>query len=120
MLLKLLFNFIYSYGVVPDEFGKGLIIPLLKDTNSDASVCDNYRGISLSSAISKLFEYALLSKYSSGLTTDSLQFGFKNGVGCSDALFTVKSTVAEASIWFQHWGGRLKKNRVQCGENILG
>jgi len=93
MLLKLLFNCMLSYGVVPDDFGKGLIIPLLKDATSDVSMCDNYRGISLSSTVSKLFEYALLSKFSSCLVTDNLQFGFKNGVGCSDALFTVKSAI---------------------------
>ena len=32
-------------------------------------------------------------KYSPLFGTDSLQFGFRNGVGCSDALFTVKSVV---------------------------
>ena len=58
------------YGFVPDEFGKGLLIPLLKDDNGDASQCDNYRGITLSGVISKVFEYALLEKYSSFFTTD--------------------------------------------------
>src|SRR2546425_176287 len=79
--IKLLFNLMIMYGFVPDEFGKGLLIPLLKDRNGDASQCDNYRGITLSCIISKVFEYALLEKYSSFFKTDSLQFGFKNGVG---------------------------------------
>ena len=78
---------------MPDEFGKGILIPLIKDSNGDAAHCDNYRGITLSSVISKVFEYAILGKYCHLFLTDSLQFGFQNGVGCSDALFTVKSVV---------------------------
>ena len=91
--IKILFNLMLTNGVVPDEFGKGLLIPLLKDSSGDAAQCDNYRGITLSCVVSKVFEYALLEKYSSLFMTDNLQFGFKNGVGCSDALFTVKSVV---------------------------
>ena len=91
--LKVLFNLILHYEYVPEGFGKVVLTPLLKDSNSDASLCENYRGISLSCAISKLFEYAVLCKYSSLFQTDSLQFGFRSGVGCSDALFTVKSVI---------------------------
>ena len=91
--LKLLFNMMLVYGLVPDDFGKGLLIPLVKDSKGDVSQCENYRGITVSCVISKLFEYVMLGKYSSLFKTDSLQFGFQNGVGCSDALFTVKSVV---------------------------
>src|SRR5437867_345264 len=93
VLLKKLFNLMLKYGCVPKDFGKGLLIPLLKDSSGDTSLCDNYRGITLSSTISKLFEYVILGKYWSHLHTDSLQFGFQKGVGCSDALFTLKSVV---------------------------
>ena len=54
--LKMLFNLMFFYGYVPTEFGKVTLIPLLKDSSADASVCENYRGISLSCAISKVFE----------------------------------------------------------------
>ena len=91
--LKILFNLMLAHGFVPDDFGSGLLIPILKDSNADAACCDNYRGITLSCVISKVFEYALLSKYCSLFNTDDLQFGFRNGVGCSDALYTVKSVV---------------------------
>src|SRR2546425_2812453 len=64
-----------------------------QNTKGDATHCDNYRGITLSCVISKVFEYAILGKYSHLFRTDSLQFGFQKGVGCSDALFTVKSVV---------------------------
>ena len=81
--LKFLFNLMIVNGFVPDDFGKGILILLLKDSNSDASLCENYRGITLSCVISKVFEYALLEKFYYLFQTDDLQFGFKNGVGCS-------------------------------------
>ena len=74
-----------KWGYVPDDFGEGILIPLMKDTNGDASSFDNFRGITISYAISKLFEYAVIVKYSALFVTDNLQFGFKNGIGCNDA-----------------------------------
>src|SRR2546425_1777246 len=84
-----------KYGCVPKDFGKGILIPLSKDSNGDTSLCDNYRGITLSSAISKLFEYVILGKYWSHLHTDGLQFVFQKGVGCSDALKSVVNQFAK-------------------------
>ena len=89
----MLFNLMMVYGFVPDGFGKGILIPLLKDNNADQSLCENYRCVTLSSIISKVFEYAVLEKYSSFFLVDDLQFGFKKNVGCSDALVPVKSVV---------------------------
>ena len=89
--IKLLFNIMLKWGYVPDDFGDGILIPLLKDKNGDAGNFDDYRGITVSCAISKLFEYAVIVKYSALFVTDNLQFGFKSGIGCNEALFTVKS-----------------------------
>ena len=47
---------------VPDDFRFGVIVPLLKHKHGDASRLDMYRGITLSSTISKLFEYVLALK----------------------------------------------------------
>src|SRR6267154_6580634 len=58
--LKLLFNIMIKHGIVPDDFGNGLLIPILKGSNIDASRVENYRGITLSCVISKLFENAML------------------------------------------------------------
>lgn len=69
------------------------MIPLIKNNNADASLCSNYRCITLSLVLSKLFEYAILCKFGDFFCTDDLQFGFKDGIGCSDAIFTVKSVI---------------------------
>ena len=34
---------IYLHGFVPDDFGKGITIPVLKDKLGDVSSVDNYR-----------------------------------------------------------------------------
>ena len=47
----------------------------------------------MSSISSKIFEAALLAKFSDYLLTDSHQFGFKKGTGRSDALFTFRHTI---------------------------
>ena len=43
--LKLLFNIIGHHGFVPNSFGNGVIIPLVKDKQCDLCNIDNYRGI---------------------------------------------------------------------------
>ena len=52
-----------------------------------------YRCLTISSVLSKLYEYVLADKFEDFLTTADLQFGFKSGVGCSDAIYTVRSVV---------------------------
>jgi len=43
--LKNLFNSILTHGYVPDSFGHGATVPLLKNRLSDPSVLDNYRAV---------------------------------------------------------------------------
>ena len=81
------------HGNVPKKFGLGIIIPVEKGATLDSSKSDNYRGITLSSNLSKLFEMCLLELYGSYLLTSDLQFGFKKGLGCSHALLAVRSVV---------------------------
>src|SRR5437870_2540023 len=51
--LSLLFHSMAKHGYVPIDFGKGIIVPLLKDKLGDANDLNNYRGITLVPAISK-------------------------------------------------------------------
>ena len=74
---------------MPDAFGFGIIVPKMKDKTGDSNSLNNYRGITLISVISKLFEILLLEYSENVLLTDDLQFGFKKGLGCSDAIFTL-------------------------------
>ena len=60
---------------------------------NDVPKLSNYRGISLSPIISKLFETCLSIKFSDYLSSHSLQFGFKKNSSCASAIFVVQQTV---------------------------
>jgi len=93
VLLSLLFNMMYMYGVVPDTFGVGIAIPLVKNMDGNRTSSDNYRCITLSPVISKLFEMTLFRLFSTQLQSDNLQYGFKRNSSCSQAIFTMRTVV---------------------------
>ena len=76
--LKLLFTMMMKHSYIPNAFSAGVIIPIIKDKGGDLSSVDNYRPITLSPVISKVFESFLLECYSQYMKSDDLQFGFKN------------------------------------------
>jgi len=42
-----LFRSVIANGIVPDDFGLGIIIPLVKDKPGDFNNIDDYRGVYL-------------------------------------------------------------------------
>ena len=40
-----------KHSYVPAEFGKGIIVPLVKDHSGDVCNVDNYRGITITVAL---------------------------------------------------------------------
>jgi hypothetical protein len=88
-----LFNLILQHGYVPANFGSGIIIPLVKDRLGDVSKIDNYRAITVGSFFSKIFELCVSSKFGNFLNSNDLQFGFKKGIGCANAVYAVQQVV---------------------------
>jgi len=93
VLLCSLFNAMLQVGHVPSDFHYGIIIPVVKDPCGDISNANNYRGITLSPTISKLFEMCIMDRFGHLLVASDLQFGFKKSIGCSNAIFTMQSVV---------------------------
>ena len=50
--MRLLFNMICEHSYVPDRFGTGVTVPVVKNRLGDLSCASNYRPITLSSIIS--------------------------------------------------------------------
>jgi exonuclease III len=92
-LLTILFNLCLAYCYIPKRFTEGIIVPILKGSNVDATKLENYRGITLCSVLSKLFEICILNLYGDYLKSDELQFGFKKKTGCSDAIAAASSAI---------------------------
>jgi hypothetical protein len=94
-LLAKLFNLMMRYHYVPRGFGLSytVLIPKVKDCRSKAMICDDFRGIAISSILSKVFEHSIIDTFNSFLSTNDNQFGFKKGLACSHALYRVKNIV---------------------------
>jgi len=68
----------------------GVTVPLIKDKTGSVNDVGNCRGITLSPVISNLFEVVIMLLCSDMLETDPrLQFGFKDNIGTTDAMFTM-------------------------------
>jgi exonuclease III len=92
-VLNKLFNLMLHYDYVPNDFGKSLTVPIPKNIASSCSITDDYRGITISPVISKIFEHSLLLYYGDFLTSSDFQFGFKKDSSCSHAVYSVRKSV---------------------------
>ena len=93
-ILNKFFNLFVSAAYIPYGFRLSYTVPIPKEEQSHkGNSVDNYRAISISPIISKIFEHCILSRYSKFLGTNSNQFGFKKGSGCDYAIYSVRKVV---------------------------
>ena len=64
-----------AYGVVPDTFCKGILVPILKKPSVDPKTARNYRPITISVMFSKVLEKLVLNECDYSIMTSS-QYGF--------------------------------------------
>ena len=101
-----LFNSLFEKGQYPEEWTKAIIVPIFKKGNKTSP--DNYRGISLSSLMSKCYTTILnrrLVKWieNNRKLTES-QAGFRKGYSTFDHIFTLNAIVEKC---FSKKGGKL-------------
>ena len=90
-----LFNSIFNSGLYPEAWAKGCVVPIFKKGNIEDP--NNYRGITIICCLGKLFTSILnarLLKWDKkyNIITDA-QFGFKAGLGTTDAIFVLQSLI---------------------------
>ena len=90
------FNNIMATGKVPSFFKTGILTPVHKKLK-DPTLTTNYRGITVTSVLGKIFEYALLEKMPN-LNKDQsdLQFGFTKGLSPIMAALIVSEGILHA------------------------
>lgn len=76
-----------SLFVPADFFCISIIVSLLKDKYRDSTRLEMYRGIRLSSAVSKPFESVLVDFIEDAIHSSELQFGFKTNNSCFHVMF---------------------------------
>ena len=92
-----LFNQILYEKHVPSAFKSGILTPVLKKSK-DPTNMDNYRGITVTPIIGKLFESILLPRISQTFEQSSLQFGFTKGLSPVMSALIVSEARAEAKM----------------------
>ena len=94
VLLKL-FNSIFSTGCFPSQWATGEIIPIYK--KGDKNNPENYRGVTLISAVGKLFTSILNTRLNDWAETYGIlceiQFGFRRERGTADCMFILHGLI---------------------------
>jgi len=97
--ILILFNSIMDTGEYPETWNTALLQPIFKN-KGDRNSPDNYRGISLLPAISKLFCKILNSRLSEWAEKHNkiskLQAGFRRGFATTDNIFVLDTLVRKA------------------------
>jgi len=90
-----LFNTILDKGTFPSNWNTSILTPIHK--SGDKSNADNYRGIAISSCLSKLFTLILNNRLQNfaerNKILDDTQFGFRKRCRTSDNVFILKSLI---------------------------
>ena len=83
------------YRHVPAGFRYSYIVPLpkLKDCRTKSVNCNDFRGITISPILSKVFEHCILDRFGSSFVSCNAQFGFKKNSGCRNAIHSVRKIV---------------------------
>uniref|UniRef100_A0A3Q4G418 Reverse transcriptase domain-containing protein n=1 Tax=Neolamprologus brichardi TaxID=32507 RepID=A0A3Q4G418_NEOBR len=102
--LHSLFKLIWTSNVIPANWKKAAVIPILK--KGDNRECKNYRGISSLSIVGKVLMKIIQSRLQKHceMTSREEQAGFRPGRGCSDQIFTLR---------------RLMEERIRCGRRTV-
>ena len=94
-LITYTFNIILNTGKFPDLWKEGIVIPIHK--NGSRVDPNNYRGITLSSCLGKLFCHVLNNRITSELETKSFlkheQAGFRKNHRTADHIFILRTIV---------------------------
>ena len=90
-----LFNIILSSGIYPTQWVQGLIFPIYK--TGDPLNPSNYRGIAITSCLSKLFNSILNARLEKYILKNDLirneQIGFKAACRTSNHIFKLKTII---------------------------
>ena len=82
------------HGVIPKSCTDTLLVPIIKNKNENVHDVCNYRPITLTTVVSKLFESYILHHLIDFLKTKDNQFGFKPNHGTDMSVFLLKQVAS--------------------------
>jgi hypothetical protein len=95
IFLEMCFKRILNDKITPDIFKIGILTPVLKKAKNPM-IMDNYRGITVTPTVSKIFETTILPLLKQDFNQSSLQFGFTEGLSMLMAALIITEGRAEA------------------------
>lgn len=92
-MITTLMNKISEESTIPTEWELGIILPIHKKGNKRD--CNNYRGVTLLSNVSKIYERLLDNRLKTKIESqlEESQSGFRKGRGIQDHIFTIKQLI---------------------------
>ena len=95
-----LYNCILEKGQFPSEWSTSYIVPIFK--TGDKNDLNNYRGIAISSCVSKLFSSLLCNRLDTHMNENNLwsanQAGFKKGHRTEDNMFVLNTIIQSHTV----------------------
>ena len=87
--LTKLFNRLLMGQWMPEEWRRGVLIPIYKN-KGDAQCCGNYKRIKLMSHPMKVWERIIETRLRNRVEISKQQYGFMSGKGTTDAMFALR------------------------------
>ena len=94
VIMTSMINSMIVHGHSPNELLNAILVSIPKDLRGNLNISDNYRGIALCSAITKIIDYIFLNKHSDVLHTSDLQFAFKEEHSTTMCTSVIKEVIA--------------------------
>ena len=98
-VLHTLFSDIWETEEIPSDWKEGYIVKIPK--KGDLSSCSNYRGISLLSVPSKIFNRVILNRIKDAVDPSlrDNQAGFRKNRSCTDQIATLRIIIEQSQEW---------------------
>lgn len=95
--LQRIFNTIIQLEGIPPCLKLGITVPIFKGKGRDPLNQDNYRGITLTSVVTKCLEICVCERLSPVLMErgfpNQAQTAYRKGISCADAIFSTQETL---------------------------
>ena len=96
-LMRIL-NAVIELEAIPEVLKRGVVVPVYKGGGKDPMRRDSYRGITLTSMVSKVLEFLMLERLESVFVAAGLphvnQSAYRRAVSCVDAIFATQEVIA--------------------------
>ena len=93
-LISILLTTANKHGYMPCDLLLSTLCSIPKDLRANICSSDNYRGIALSSCLSKIYDLTVLNRYNKELSTSDMQFAFKGKHGTTMCTLIMKEVMS--------------------------